>query len=133
MRDLSKYIGVPFLNNGRHLDRGCDCWGLVRLIWKNEFGFTVPSHLGIYDVNDDPSMDKSIQAHWDEKEWVQIEPGLEQPGDGVLMRLAGLPIHIGIVAGEGKMIHTFVGANSALENYRSTRWEKRIAGFWRHV
>ena len=41
LRNLKKYIGVPFLDGGRDPSVGLDCWGLFLLVEK-EFGISVP-------------------------------------------------------------------------------------------
>lgn len=129
--DFTKYIGVPFLDNGRTLERGCDCWGLARIIWRDEFGFSVPSNLGQYAVNDFNSMNVLVER--DLPQWNEIKSGDERTGDGVLMRLAGIPVHVGIVVEKGVMIHTHRGINSVLEKYESPRWVNRVMGIYRHV
>ena len=33
----TKYVGVPYVPGGRTI-KGFDCWGLIHLIWSNEYG-----------------------------------------------------------------------------------------------
>ena len=39
---LERYLAIPYRKGGRSWD-GCDCWGLVRLILKEEKGVVLPS------------------------------------------------------------------------------------------
>ena len=47
----NKYIGIPYLDNGR-TTTGTDCWGLVRLIYKEEFNTELPSFFSDYSISD---------------------------------------------------------------------------------
>ena len=35
---LDRYIGLPWKIGGRELHGGIDCWGLVRLVMRDEAG-----------------------------------------------------------------------------------------------
>ncbi len=39
--NFSKYVNIPYKYKGRDFN-GCDCWGLVKLIFKKEKGITLP-------------------------------------------------------------------------------------------
>ncbi len=43
-----KYVGIPFLSGGRN-EGGVDCYGLVRLILNNEYGYNLPLLSNTYD------------------------------------------------------------------------------------
>ena len=40
---LDRYIGLPWKIGGRELHGGIDCWGLVRLVMRDEAGIDMPS------------------------------------------------------------------------------------------
>lgn len=40
MTDYSRFIGIPYVPGGESF-AGCDCWGIVQLWYRNEFGITL--------------------------------------------------------------------------------------------
>lgn len=129
--NLSAYVGLPFVERGRNRS-GCDCWGLFVLVQREVFGLDLPAFSDAYaTVLDRAALADLIAGHMGP--WREIDPGKERPGDAVLMRLAGSESHIGIVAGQGRVLHTERGAGSVIESYRETRLRRRVAGFYRHV
>ena len=63
--------------------------------------------------------------------WEQVPPGFELAGDCVLLRMAGLPFHVGIVVAPGHMLHIEGGLDSVCERYARPQWRQRVVGFWR--
>jgi len=43
----TKYIGLPYAPGGRDADKGLDCFGLLRLVYKQEQGIEIPDLPGI--------------------------------------------------------------------------------------
>lgn len=127
---FSNYIQIPYVDNGRD-KRGVDCWGLARLFYWNEFGIILPSYTGEYSsAEEKKEVSDTINKH--RGCWLEVQQGDETFGDIIILRLAGFPLHIGIILGNKKMLHTLKGCGTTIENYDSRIWKNRIFGFVRH-
>ncbi|MDH3997703.1 MAG: C40 family peptidase [Desulfuromonadales bacterium] len=128
-RWLNDYIGMPFLDHGRDA-QGCDCWGLVRLVLAEQFEIDVPSYGTAYS----DCKSAEIGPHIDDvaKDWRQVEDEAAQPGDVVVLRIAGQPWHVGLVIEAGMMLHVERGLDACLERYDGPHWSKRLVGIYRH-
>lgn len=124
----NKYVGLPFVAHGRDRN-GCDCYGLVRLALMENFGITAPLYLGY----DDPNLKMHTANYIDtvKTEWFQVPT--EKPGDILLLRVAGVPCHVGLVIVPGQMLHVMEGIEASIESYNAPGWRRRIEGFYRHV
>ncbi|MFP1683331.1 C40 family peptidase [Alloalcanivorax sp. C16-1] len=135
MIDLSDFIGIPFRAGGR--DRsGCDCWGLLRLIYRERLGLELPS----FDGYQEPvSAQSSALIQANRGDWQLVasradwDVGRAVPGelDAVLFTVGGRPNHIGVVVAPGQMIHSAAGKDSCREAFTSPTWRSRIEGFYR--
>lgn len=56
---------------------------------------------------------------------------IEQPGDSILLRVSGVPVHVGLVVSPGHMLHAYQGTNACVERYGSALWANRIEAFYR--
>lgn len=128
---VSDYIGIPFEDHGRSMS-GADCWGLNRLVWREQFDLDVPSFLNEYtDTTDSDDISSAIERE-KSLEWSQVQRDEERLGDGVLIRMRGVPMHVGLVVEPGVMLHIETGVNACIERYDGLKWSKRIVGFYRH-
>lgn len=143
MFDPSPYVGLPFVDHGR--DRGgLDCWGLYRLILKEVAGVDLPSFGEAYaDANTDgDGIAKAISAELPAWKMIAerratglayaVQGQRERPLDGLLIRMMGRPVHVGVVVLPGLMLHIERGINSVCEPYTGWAWNKRILGIYRH-
>lgn len=127
---VSDYIGLPFREMGRGCD-GCDCWGLVRLIYAERAGLNLPDYLGHYEGCDDHRSLGDLIPH-EAADWIDVPRGEEQAGDVLVLRMRGVPMHTAMVVGRGVMIHVHSGINTVLENYNRPQWTQRVIGIYRH-
>jgi cell wall-associated NlpC family hydrolase len=124
-------VGIPYVNRGSSVD-GVDCWGLVWLTLARCYGLQVPR----YDAYEDAqslTAARLIQAGW--AEWLEIARGQEQPGDVLAFKdpKSKLPVHCGVVIGEGRFLHCMEGRETCTERYDIGVWNKLLVriGRWK--
>lgn len=126
--NYNKYIGLPYKDNGRDVS-GLDCWGLVRLFYKQELGIDLPSYADLYTSGSDPLIPEAINTYKDN--WELLDSG--NPGDVCLFNILGEPAHVGIYIGDNKFLHVREGMDSVIESITSTQWSKRFSGFYKYT
>lgn len=122
------YVGLPWLDCGRDA-YGLDCWGLVRLIYEEQFGIELPTLSGRYaDTRDG----ESIAALYETERCDWIERPGPASGDVVAFRIAGIPLHVGVVVDARSFLHAWVERGTCLDRLTSPAWRPRVLGFYRH-
>jgi hypothetical protein len=124
------YIGIPYLSGGR--DRaGSDCWGLVRLVYREQYGIDLPSYGEIdYDAANIAQTAGLIADHRDQ--WQDVQDPCA--GDVVLLRIEGYPAHVGVMIDATRMLHVHRdGLTSCIERLDGGSWRHRIEGYYRHA
>jgi cell wall-associated NlpC family hydrolase len=119
---VDAYIGIPW--------EELHCWSLVRRVLHEQFGIEAPSYADEYESPENWSKVAATTTRARQC-WREVAAGAEQPGDVVLLRMQGQPIHVGIVIVPGDMLHTLKGLGACVENYRALRWRERVLGFYR--
>jgi cell wall-associated NlpC family hydrolase len=123
------YVGVPFLSGGR--DRsGADCYGLVRLTQAEQFGKRLPLLSGDYsDADNFAETEKLLRSRRPLLAGTRVEA--PEIGDVCVIRFHGLPVHLGVYAGGGWLLHTLKGTGAALQRLDDPRLAGRIEGWYR--
>lgn len=129
------YVGVPYVEGGRDVvvDGGLDCWGLVVVVLRQVFGVRVEQ------AYHGPAWAKLGANHKTMREAIAramltaaaryptVPPGFERAGDMAIFRVAGEPLHVGLVLAPGVMLHTEAAAGaSVIERYDTDRWRTRL-------
>lgn len=132
-RIVDKYVGIPFKDHGDTFE-GCDCYGLVKLIYREEFGLLLPEVGDLYtSAYQRYQVDNTLSAHIN-YDWCKKVPKEEQynPFDMLVFRIAGTDHHVGLYIREGFMLHVIEGSDSGVERYTGVRWSRQLHRVIRH-
>lgn len=127
MKWTRQYIGIPWVAGGRTKD-ACDCWGLVRLIYKEQLGVEFPDHIL------DPSRTKAVMRCMASQleEWQRIET--PEHMCLAVMGKGDTPSHVGLYlsSGKGIIIHSVDGHTSCAESLNDLRRSYKLFQFYTH-
>ena len=125
---FNKYIGIPYKDKGRDFN-GCDCWGIVQLVYKHELNILLPSYIEDYASIEEL---KEIELLIKDQliNWQQVDKPITF--DIIIMNIIGSPVHTDVIINNTYMIHTLPGHDSVCDKYYDPRWKKRIQGFYRY-
>ncbi len=131
-----KYTRIPFKSHGRDF-RGCDCGGLVWLVYKNELGIELPDWREIYSgtqVEDSLELEEAVSTMLGEN-GIEVELKDVRPFDVISFRVCGqASTHVGLAISNSKFIHIMQGlSNVETERFDSIKWQRRITGCFRHA
>lgn len=111
-----------------------DCWGFVRHVQAVRFGVDLPDLSDEYPSAEDHPAVAEVVARYERELASSWHPVADpRAGDIVIVKIAGLPWHCGVVAGGDWMMHILKGVNVGLERFTREPWRNRIEGFYRHV
>ena len=124
-----EYINIPFQCDGR--DRsGCDCYGLVCLVYKEQLNIELPDFKGIFTDHDIATLRRVAKEMKSYKEkWQRVQT--PQLYDVVMLRTGAYTWHVGLVLDNHRMLHVMTGINSVVEDYTGRYWGNRVEEFRR--
>lgn len=97
-----KYLSIPNKHLGADFS-GCDCFGLVKLIYKNEFNVTLPD-CDDYAKNWELTDAKKILRLYTKFGFKKVPD--TKFGDVILINESNYPKHLGVVINDGYFLHT---------------------------
>lgn len=124
------YVGIQFAEKGRGKGNPLDCWGLVHLVYAERLGIDLPDYLDQYETTDDRELLGEVIGSESREKW--FEPESPEQFDVIILRLRGVPMHVGLVTRAGYMIHCARGIGVVHESYQSSKWRSNVMGFSRH-
>lgn len=124
---FEKYIGLKYKEKGRDFS-GVDCYGLVRLIYKNEYKIDLPSFTEEYTQDDTLRIQELIAQY--KEGWESVDDPVE--GSIVLFRVLGTESHVGVVINSTQFIHVRENQDSVIESLDSAYWKKRKVGYFKY-
>jgi hypothetical protein len=104
---VSRYIGIPFVSGGRGL-AGCDCYGLVRLVLRDQFGYQLPPlDLAYKNACDTAEAAPLIQRYTPLLKGNQLSN--PEGGSVAVIRCCGRTSHVGVFVDGECILHTLPG------------------------
>jgi cell wall-associated NlpC family hydrolase len=127
--DFQDLIGVPFVDGGRDVSTGLDCWGLVAEIFRRS-GIDLPDYQ--ISAADCLRIAQEIETERLTGRWNKHEYPLVPIPAIVVMRYnkPGIWNHTGVYLGGGRFLHTREKIGVTIERVDSPIWQRRIEGFY---
>ena len=114
---IKKYVGIPFVKNGRYYKTGLDCVGLLLCIAK-ELDYYLPD---VIDSNFD------FCKYGDE---IDVINGILEPLDVLIFKDENNDLHIGIYLGGNRFLHAVENSYIKISLLLGTH-KRRLIGAWR--
>lgn len=136
MRWADAYAGLRFADGGRERP-AVDCWGLVRLVYRERCGIDLPSYADI-SARDLMSVAIRVTAQSAHEPWIKApEP---RAFDVVVLagrariggRLRAALTHVGVMVDDSHVLHVEEAYDAAVMRVDHPLIRGRIGGFFRH-
>jgi len=116
------YIGLDYVQpNG--------CFRLVETVFLELYGVDLNNpDEGLKEESESKDKTKIVLSSI-----ARLSRQVYEPKEGDVVLIKSRPWHIGVVVGDGFMLHNYSkNGTSCIEEYNSLRWKKRIEGFYRY-
>lgn len=127
-------IGVPFVNKGRDINVGFDCYGLVKEVYRR-YGYNIPEYDDQYKSYDDMcKISELIKGNTKHYPWKEIT----EPKAPCLIAIRfgspdGVVNHTAVYIGGGKFIHTRERVGVCIDRISNPAWRRVIVGFYEYI
>lgn len=127
-----EYATIPFKAKGAERD-GCDCWGLVRLFYREQLQITLPAYLSEYAEDyTAATVDSAVCSHRREPQWQCVD--VAAYGDVALFLSKGLVTHMGVMLNNRVMLHASASLGGvATARVTAQPWRSKLEGFYRYA
>lgn len=135
------YVGIPFADGGREREQGLDCWGLVRLVFREVRAIELPTY-GEVSAEDLKAI--ALKVKEEREHWLSVA-GRPRDFDVVLMtgrrvrnvdgaKPARADIHVGLIVDASEMcvLHADLNAHSVCVPLTHDSVRFRIQSYLRH-
>jgi NlpC/P60 family putative phage cell wall peptidase len=123
-----KWIGTPFVHQGRRLGAGVDCAGVVIGVAEDlgiaPVGFRDPKG---YASNPANRLIEELMDKW----LVRVPKSEVQPGDILFFKYARLPQHMGILTDRGTFVHAYKVGPGVVEVTYDRAWQRATVRAYR--
>lgn len=116
-----RFVGTPFLHQGRTPGRGLDCLGVMVAVGR-------ALDLFDYDVAGyprQPTTDLPLAPHIAAAGFTPLPLAEAQAGDALLMRIIRQPQHVALLTDVG-LLHAWLQAGAVVEHGLDPWWRRRI-------
>lgn len=125
----ASYVGTPYVDHGRAAD-GCDCWGLVRLVYAREKHILLPSYVEV-SPEELAEINTIVRKEIDTGIWFKVDDPREFAV--AVFRRGRHDSHVGVMVNERQMLHSDKYAGGArVERVDTGRWASQFVGYYRH-
>ena len=126
MFDYSDLVGAPFVNGGREVATGFDCYGLAMEVFRRH-SIDLPDYR--ISCEDASRIDRTVDAEKKGGYWTRLESPI--PPCVVVLRFNNHQWnHVAVYIGNGRMIHTARKTGVRIERLDHPYWRQRIEGYY---
>ena len=123
--NLSYLIGTRFVDGGRRVEDGFDCWGLVKHVFSAHFSTELPDYkISCHNYSEIGAKIEDEKGFWKRVD-TPSAPSL------VVMRFnSPFCNHVGVYIGNGDFIHTALKMGVNIDSIHHFYWKRHIEGFY---
>lgn len=125
---MDKFIGIPFVSQGRTF-RGCDCYGLVKLYYKEVLNIEIPETV---ITAEQPRRTFANYLNEISKNWTSTVPSKNAVvAMAVNAEHPTLVTHFAVMIDDKRFIDTRENRSSYLTNIDDKKIKNQIKGFYK--